>query len=135
MSGHQELGELDFDSVPKGAGLYLKKHWKGKLDRLCVTHLRDKGWLRDVSLKQCLFQGYFQGQFPTAKAVVNLQFRPDLPIQLQKSAYKKYSNSGDFVSIHGRMFRKNTGGLRDDLYQCLTEKDTLEEFPCIMIRL
>lgn len=48
-----------------------------------------------------------------------------------RSAYKKYINSGDFVSIHGRMFRKNTGGLRDDLYQCLTEKDTLEEFPCI----
>ena len=48
-----------------------------------------------------------------------------------RMAYKKYINSGDFVSIHGRMFRKNTGGLRDDLYQCLTEKDTLEEFPCI----
>lgn len=48
-----------------------------------------------------------------------------------RSAYKKYINSGDFVSVHGRMFRKNTGGLRDDLYQCLTEKDTLEEFPCI----
>lgn len=46
-------------------------------------------------------------------------------------AYKKYINSGDFVSVHGRMFRKNTGGLRDDLYQCLTEKGTLEEFPCI----
>ena len=29
------------------------------------------------------------------------------------------------------MFRKNTGGLQEDLYQCLTEKDTLEEFPCI----
>ena len=48
-----------------------------------------------------------------------------------RSAYKKYINNGDFVSVHGRMFRKNTGGLRDDLYQCLTEKDTLEEFPCI----
>lgn len=48
-----------------------------------------------------------------------------------RSAYKKYVNSGDFVSVHSRMFRKNTGGLRDDLYQCLTEKDTLEEFPCI----
>ena len=46
-------------------------------------------------------------------------------------AYKKYINSGDFVSVHGRMFRKNAGGLRDELYQCLTEKDTLEEFPCI----
>ena len=51
--------------------------------------------------------------------------------ETDRSAYKKYINSGDFVSIHGRMFRKNTGGLRDDLYQCLTEKDTLEEFPCI----
>ena len=48
-----------------------------------------------------------------------------------RSAYKKYINSGDLVSIHGRMFRKNTGGLRDDLYQCLTENDTLEGFPCI----
>ncbi len=41
------LRELDFDSVPKEAGLYLKKHWKGKLDRLSVTHLRDEGWLKD----------------------------------------------------------------------------------------
>lgn len=48
-----------------------------------------------------------------------------------RSAYKKYINSGDFVSVHGRMFKKNIGGLRDELYQCLTEKDTLEEFPCI----
>ncbi len=48
-----------------------------------------------------------------------------------RSAYKKYINCGDFVSVHGRMFRKNTGGLRDELYQCLTEKDTLEDFPCI----
>ena len=31
-----------------------------------------------------------------------------------RSAYKKYINSGDFVSVHGRMFRKNTGGLRDE---------------------
>ena len=28
-----ELRELDFDSVPKEAGLYLKKHWKRKRDR------------------------------------------------------------------------------------------------------
>ncbi len=48
-----------------------------------------------------------------------------------RSAYKKYINSGDFVSVHGRMFRKNAGGLRDELYQCLEEKDTLEDFPCI----
>lgn len=48
-----------------------------------------------------------------------------------KAAYKKYINSGDFVSVHGQMFRKNTGGLRDELYQCLTETDTLEDFPCI----
>lgn len=47
LEGLRELRELDFDSVPKGAGLYLKKHWKGKLDRLSVTHLRDEGWLRD----------------------------------------------------------------------------------------
>ena len=35
--------------------------------------------------------------------------------ETDRSAYKKYSNSGDFVSIHGRMFRKNTGGLRDEI--------------------
>ena len=29
------------------AGLYLKKYWKGKLDRLNVAHLRDNGWLKD----------------------------------------------------------------------------------------
>ena len=29
-----ELRELDFDSIPKEAGLYLKKYWKGRLDRL-----------------------------------------------------------------------------------------------------
>ena len=29
------------------------------------------------------------------------------------------------------MFRKNTGGLRDELYRCLTGEDTLEDFPCI----
>lgn len=46
-------------------------------------------------------------------------------------AYKKYINSGDSVSVHGRMFRKNTGGLRDELYRCLTGEDTLEDFPCI----
>lgn len=43
----QELRELDFDSIPREAGLYLKKQWKGKLDRLTVTHLREEGWLRD----------------------------------------------------------------------------------------
>lgn len=48
-----------------------------------------------------------------------------------KAAYKKYINSGDFVSAHGQMIKKNTGGLRDGLYQCLTETDTLEDFPCI----
>lgn len=31
-----------------------------------------------------------------------------------RSAYKKYINCGDFVSVHGRMFRKNIGGLRDN---------------------
>ncbi len=48
-----------------------------------------------------------------------------------RAAYKKYINSGDFVSVHGRMFKKNAGGLRDELYQCLTEEDTLDDFPCI----
>ncbi len=42
-----ELRELDFDSVPKDAGLYLKKRWKGKLDRLCIAHLRDGDWLKE----------------------------------------------------------------------------------------
>lgn len=42
-----ELRELDFDSVPKDAGLYLKKRWKGNLDRLTVAHLREEGWLKD----------------------------------------------------------------------------------------
>lgn len=48
-----------------------------------------------------------------------------------KAAYKKYINSGDLVSVHSKMFKKNTGGLRDELYQCLTDADTLEDFPCI----
>ena len=48
-----------------------------------------------------------------------------------RAAYKKYINSGDNVCVHGRMFRKNTGGLRDELYRCLTGEDTLEDFPCI----
>lgn len=48
-----------------------------------------------------------------------------------RAAYKKYMNSGEFVTVHGQMFRKNAGGLRDELYQCLTEKDSLQEFPCI----
>lgn len=48
-----------------------------------------------------------------------------------RTAYKKYINSGDFVQVHGRMFKKNIGGLRDELYQCLAEKDTLDDFPCI----
>lgn len=42
-----ELRELDFESVPKEAGQYLKKRWKGKLDRLDIAHLRDENWLRD----------------------------------------------------------------------------------------
>lgn len=42
-----ELRELDFDSVPKETGQYLKKRWKGKLDRLDIAHLRDENWLRD----------------------------------------------------------------------------------------
>lgn len=48
-----------------------------------------------------------------------------------RTAYKKYINSGDFACVHGKMFKKNMGGLRDELYRCLTEKDTLEDFPCI----
>ena len=38
---------LDFDSVLREAGLYLKKRWKGKLDRLCIAHLRDGEWLKE----------------------------------------------------------------------------------------
>lgn len=48
-----------------------------------------------------------------------------------RAAYKKYINSGDNVCVHGRMFRKNTGGLRDELYRCLNGEDTLDDFPCI----
>lgn len=48
-----------------------------------------------------------------------------------RAAYKKYINSGEFVTVHGQMFKKNLGGLRDELYQCLTEEDSLEDFPCI----
>ena len=49
-----------------------------------------------------------------------------------RAAYKKYCNSGDFVTVKGKMFRKNKIGLTDDLYQCLTEKDSLKDFPCII---
>lgn len=41
------LYEIDFDSVPKEAGQYLKKEWKGRLDYLSVRCLRDDGWLND----------------------------------------------------------------------------------------
>ncbi len=51
--------------------------------------------------------------------------------EMARAAYKKYINNGEFVSVHGQMFKKNLGGLREDLYQCLTEQDTLEHFPCI----
>lgn len=46
-------------------------------------------------------------------------------------AYKKYVNSGDFVNLHGQMFKKNIHILKDNLYVNLTEKDTLDLFPCI----
>lgn len=39
-----------------------------------------------------------------------------------RAAYKKYMNSGEFVVVHGQKFKKNAGGLRDELYQCLTEE-------------
>lgn len=42
-----ELREIDFNSVPGEAGAYLKKSWRGRLDILSVTHLRDKGWLKE----------------------------------------------------------------------------------------
>ena len=41
------LYEIDFDSVPKEAGQYVKKEWKGRLDYLSVRCLRDDGWLND----------------------------------------------------------------------------------------
>lgn len=50
-----------------------------------------------------------------------------------RAAYKKYMNSGEFVTVHGKMFKKNTDWLGDELYQCLTEKDPLREFPCITL--
>lgn len=48
-----------------------------------------------------------------------------------RAAYKKHINSGEFVTVHGQMFKKNMGVLRDDLYQRLTEDDSPEDFPCI----
>lgn len=48
-----------------------------------------------------------------------------------RAAYKKYINSQDSVCVHGQTFRKNTGGLTDALYECLSDTDTLEDFPCI----
>lgn len=48
-----------------------------------------------------------------------------------RAAYKKYCDSGDFVQVHGQMFRKRSTYLTDELYQCLADADTLEAFPCI----
>lgn len=48
-----------------------------------------------------------------------------------RAAYKKHINSGEFVAVHGQMFKKNMGVLRDELYRCLTEDDSPEDFPCI----
>lgn len=41
------LSELDFDSIPKEAGTYLKKYLKNKLDKISVTRLRDNNWLQE----------------------------------------------------------------------------------------
>lgn len=43
----EELREIDFYSVPKTAGRYIKKHWEGHLDVLSVKNMRDSGWLAD----------------------------------------------------------------------------------------
>lgn len=48
-----------------------------------------------------------------------------------RAAYKKYMNSGEFVSVHGKMIKKNISTLMDDLYHILTEADSLDAFPCI----
>lgn len=43
----EELREIDFYSVPKTAGKYIKKHWENRLDVLSVKSMRDSGWLAD----------------------------------------------------------------------------------------
>lgn len=53
-----ELRELDFDSIPKEAGLYLKKRRGGKLDRLSVTHLREDIFAAMQKLyEECILHG------------------------------------------------------------------------------
>lgn len=41
------LYRLDLYSIPKEAGEYLKKHWKGRLDFLSVRGLRSDEWLKE----------------------------------------------------------------------------------------
>ena len=42
-----ELRSLDLDSIPKEAGLAVRKMWKGKLDYLGVRKLRSEEWLKE----------------------------------------------------------------------------------------
>lgn len=49
----------------------------------------------------------------------------------ERNAYKKYRNSGDFVIVRGKQFRKNLRVLDDTLYKWMTDDDTLQDFPCI----
>lgn len=47
LAGLNDFDELDFDSVPKEAGRYLKKKWNNKLEKLSIAHLRDNNWLKE----------------------------------------------------------------------------------------
>lgn len=91
---------------------------------------RDYRYIGQCGLKSSPVWDSYSWKWPTGKDYY-FEERWKAFDENARAAYKKYINSGDFVSLHGQTFRKNTGGLRDDLYQCLTEKDTLEEFPCI----
>ena len=42
-----QLRDLDCESIPKDVGTEIKKQWKGKLDVLSVTKLRDENWLKE----------------------------------------------------------------------------------------
>ena len=42
-----KLRELDCESIPKDVGTEIKKRWKGKIDVLSVTKLRDENWLKE----------------------------------------------------------------------------------------
>lgn len=42
-----KLKNIDFESIPKDAGIYLKECWKGRLQEFRVTCLRDDNWMKE----------------------------------------------------------------------------------------